>query len=132
MPLTQVWSDERLDYKPERTTQEDVEHILEESVHGKVEFVPLGSWEFNNLETVFKQFLWPFTGVHPNCESFTYLIPQEEKFVSISLFVFVRARNPLQFATLCRARVHSPREIQRAIYPGILYAVAELKLSLGR
>ncbi len=87
MPLTQVWSDERLEYKPQRTTQEDVEHILEKAVHGPVEFVPLGSWEFNNLEKAFNQILWPFTGVHPNCESFTYLIPQEGRFVSISYYL---------------------------------------------
>lgn len=87
MPLTQVWSEERLEYKPERTTQEDVEHILTDAVYGKVEFVPLGSWEFNNLEKAFGQILWPFTGVHPNCESFTYLIPQEGRFVSISYYL---------------------------------------------
>jgi 7,8-dihydro-6-hydroxymethylpterin dimethyltransferase len=87
MPLTQVWSEERLEYKPERTTQEDVEHILEKAVHGPVEFVPLGSWEFNNLEKAFNQILWPFTGVHPNCESCTYLIPQEGRFVSISYYL---------------------------------------------
>lgn len=87
MPLTQVWSEERLVYKPERTTQEDVENMIENAVGGKVEFVPLGSWEFNNLEKAFGQILWPFTGVHPNCESFTYLIPQKERFVSISHYL---------------------------------------------
>ncbi|MFH1640563.1 MAG: radical SAM protein [Candidatus Omnitrophota bacterium] len=87
MPLTQVWSQDVLEYKPERTTQEDVEHMLERAVYGKVEFVPLGSWEFNNLEKVFDQILWPFTGVHPNCESFTYLIPQEGRYVCLSYYL---------------------------------------------
>ncbi|MBU0547373.1 MAG: radical SAM protein [Candidatus Omnitrophica bacterium] len=84
MPLTQVWSDQRLQYKPERTTQEDVENIVKNAVGGKAEFVPLGSWEFHNIAKVLKQTLMPFTGVHPNCESFTYLIPQGNKYVSIS------------------------------------------------
>ncbi|MFH1413593.1 MAG: radical SAM protein [Candidatus Omnitrophota bacterium] len=84
MPLTQVWSDQRLEYKPERTTQEDVENIVKNAIGGKTEFVPLGSWEFQNIAKVFKQTLMPFTGVHPNCESFTYLIPRGNKYVSIS------------------------------------------------
>jgi len=87
MPLTQVWSEQRLDYKPQRTTQEDVENIVKDAVDGKVEFVPLGSWEFQNLAKVIQLTLLPFTGVHPNCESFTYLIPQREKYVSITHYL---------------------------------------------
>ncbi|MFH1878628.1 MAG: radical SAM protein, partial [Candidatus Omnitrophota bacterium] len=88
MPLTQVWSDERLDYTPERTTQDDVEKIVNNAVEGGgVEFIPLGSLEIRNLARIFKLRHLPFLGVHPNCESFTILISDGEKYSALSRFL---------------------------------------------
>ncbi|HNX91039.1 MAG TPA: radical SAM protein [Candidatus Omnitrophota bacterium] len=87
MPLTHVWSEERLEYKPERTTQEDVEKIVRDATDGKAEFVPLGSLEFKNLAKVFKVKHMPFLGVHPNCESFTLLVSNGKKYLSISSYL---------------------------------------------
>jgi pyruvate-formate lyase-activating enzyme len=87
MPLTQVWSEDTLDYKPERTTVEDVEKILDSSVPGKVEFVPLGSLTFDNLARLFGLRPLPFAGVHPNCESFALLVNNGTGFVAMSNYL---------------------------------------------
>ncbi|MBD3296308.1 MAG: radical SAM protein [Candidatus Omnitrophica bacterium] len=87
MPLTQVWSEDTLDYKPERTTVEDVEKTLDRSVDGKVEFVPLGSLTFDNLARLFGLRPLPFAGVHPNCESFALLVNNGSKFVAMSNYL---------------------------------------------
>jgi len=87
MPLAQVWSDERLEYEPERTTQEDVERIVDGAVEGHIDFVPLGSMEFKNLGRIFKVRNMPFVGVHPNCESFTLLVSNGKKYSSLSKYL---------------------------------------------
>ncbi|MBD3379139.1 MAG: radical SAM protein [Candidatus Omnitrophica bacterium] len=87
MPLTQVWEDDVLDYRPERTTQEDVEKIVDKAVDGKADFVPLGSLEFSNLARIFKVKHMPFMGVHPNCESFTLLISDGSKYSSLCKYL---------------------------------------------
>jgi len=87
MPLTHVWSDDVLEYDPERTTQEDVESIVDNAVEGKIDFVPLGAMEFKNLARIYKIKHMPFLGVHPNCESFTLLISNGEKYASISNYL---------------------------------------------
>lgn len=87
MPLTQVWSEGRLDYKPERTTPEDVERIVDNAVEGKVEFIPLGSLQIKNLARIFKLRHLPFLGVHPNCESFTLLVSNGKKYIALSNFM---------------------------------------------
>ncbi|MDD5633851.1 MAG: hypothetical protein PHW46_01075, partial [Candidatus Omnitrophica bacterium] len=87
MPLTHVWAESRLGYKPDRTTLEDIEKIVNDAVDGKVQFVPLGSLEFKNLARLFKLKHLPFLGVHPNCESFTLLLSNGNKYVSFSNFM---------------------------------------------
>ncbi|MFH1406644.1 MAG: radical SAM protein [Candidatus Omnitrophota bacterium] len=88
MPLIHMWKKETLDYNPERTTTEDIEHMVNDSIEGgKVEFIPLGSLVLKNLYNIFGIKKMPFVGVHPNCESITYLISDGEKFVSISSFL---------------------------------------------
>lgn len=87
MPLTQVWSEDRLDYEPERTTQEDVENIVQETLGEKTDFVPLGSMAFQNLAKVYKVKRLPFLGVHPNCESFTLLISNGQRYVPLSSYL---------------------------------------------
>jgi uncharacterized radical SAM superfamily Fe-S cluster-containing enzyme len=87
MPLAHMWSSERLDYNPERTTPEDVEELVSRVVGGKAEFVPMGSLQ---LAPIYKTVKWrnaPFLGVHPNCESITVLISDGEKFHPISAFL---------------------------------------------
>lgn len=88
MPLAQVWSDKRLDYEPERTTQEDVEKIVDAAVEGAaVDFIPLGSLEFKDLAKIFNVKYMPFMGVHPNCESFTILVSNGKKYVSLNTYL---------------------------------------------
>ncbi|MBI5395017.1 MAG: radical SAM protein [Verrucomicrobia bacterium] len=87
MPLAHMWSSERLDYNPERTTPEDVEELVSRVVGGGAEFVPMGSLE---LAPIYKTVKWrnaPFLGVHPNCESITALISDGERFHPISAFL---------------------------------------------
>jgi len=87
MPLAHMWSPDRLDYSPERTTPEDVERMVGEAVGGEVEFVPLGSLETDTLNRVLKLKSMPFVGVHPNCESLTLLISDGERYLSANTFL---------------------------------------------
>ncbi|MDD5073361.1 MAG: radical SAM protein [Candidatus Omnitrophica bacterium] len=88
MPLIHMWDAKQLDYDPERTTHEDVEHMVEDAVAGgNVEFVPLGSLFLTNLYKIYGIKNMPFLGVHPNCESITYLISDGEKYVSFSKYL---------------------------------------------
>lgn len=88
MPLIHMWDKERLDYNPEKTTLEDVEHMVNNSIAGgSVEFVPLGSFAFKNIYKIFGVKNMPFEGAHPNCESMTYLISDGEKYVSASNYL---------------------------------------------
>jgi uncharacterized radical SAM superfamily Fe-S cluster-containing enzyme len=56
-------------------------------VGGGTDFVSLGSLEFANLARIFKVKHLPFLGVHPNCESFTLLISDGEKYVPLSRYM---------------------------------------------
>jgi len=87
MPLAHMWSPERLDYSPERTTPEDVEHMVDAALGGGVEFVPLGSLDTKAFNRVLKIKDMPFVGVHPNCESITILVSDGERFLPISRFL---------------------------------------------
>lgn len=88
MPLIHMWDRKALDYDPERTTHEDVEHMVNDAVSGgNVEFVPLGSLFLTNLYKIYGIRNMPFLGVHPNCESITYLIADGEKYVSFSNYL---------------------------------------------
>lgn len=88
MPLIHVWDRRKLDYDPEKTTLEDVEHMIKGVIEGgNVEFVPLGSLSLKNLYRTLNIRNMPFVGVHPNCESITYLISDGTKFVSASNYL---------------------------------------------
>ncbi|MBP6944317.1 MAG: radical SAM protein [Candidatus Omnitrophica bacterium] len=88
MPLIHTWDKKALDYNPERTTLEDVEYMVNETIEGgNVEFVPLGSLSLKNLYRALGIRNMPFVGVHPNCESITYLVSDGTKFVSASKFL---------------------------------------------
>lgn len=88
MPLIHAWDKKKLDYDPEKTTLEDVEHLVDTSIEGgNTEFLPLGSLYLSNFYRIFKIKNMPFSGVHPNCESITYLVSDGTKFVSVSHFL---------------------------------------------
>lgn len=88
MPLAHMWDKKVLDYEPETTTHEDVEHIVNDAVAGgNVEFVPIGSLFLTNLYKTYGIKNLPFLGVHPNCESITYLISDGERYVSFSNYL---------------------------------------------
>jgi hypothetical protein len=88
MPLIHTWDKKVLDYNPERTTLEDVEYMVNATIEGgNVEFVPLGSLSLKNLYRALGIRNMPFVGVHPNCESITYLVSDGAKFVSASKFL---------------------------------------------
>jgi len=87
MPLAHMWSSERLDYNPDRTTQEDVEEMVDRMVGGGAEFVPMGSLDLHPFYKLIKWRNAPFIGVHPNCESITALISDGEKLYPISAFL---------------------------------------------
>jgi organic radical activating enzyme len=77
----------RFDYAPERTTPEDVEHLLDDAVGGGTEFVPLGSLETDLLSRVLKIKSLPFMGVHPNCESLAILVSDGERHLPVDAFL---------------------------------------------
>ncbi|MCK5160827.1 MAG: radical SAM protein [Candidatus Aureabacteria bacterium] len=87
MPLAHMWSPERLDYNPERTTPEDVEHMVDNAVGGGLEFVPLGSLDTKVFNKVLNLKDMPFVGVHPNCESITVLVSDGERLLPVSKFL---------------------------------------------
>jgi len=87
MPLAHVWQKEKLNYEPDRTMQEDIEQLIDKAAGGGVEFIPMGSLELNNIQKVLGHDVITFAGVHANCESFTYLIPQQDKLVPVSRFL---------------------------------------------
>ena len=127
MPLTQVWSESKLDYRPERTTPEDVEKIVDKAVEGKVEFVPLGSLEFKHLAKLFRVNHMPFLGVHPNCESFTLLVNNGKKFVSVNNFL---KKGAFSFVEDLRAL---DKRAEKAVKKGgsMFFPRAAIALSLG-
>jgi 7,8-dihydro-6-hydroxymethylpterin dimethyltransferase len=88
MPLIYMWDKEKFDYDPEKTTLEDVEHMVNNSVGGaNVEFVPLGSFAFKYIYKTFGVKNMPFEGAHPNCESMTYLISDGKRYVPVSNYL---------------------------------------------
>ncbi|MBN2190690.1 MAG: radical SAM protein [Candidatus Aureabacteria bacterium] len=87
MPLAHMWSPDRLDYNPERTTPEDVEELVDKVVGGGVEFIPLGSLDTGVFSKILKLKEMPFLGVHPNCESITLLVSDGKKFLPLGKFL---------------------------------------------
>jgi len=88
MPLIHAWDKKKLDYDPEKTTIEDVENMVDGAIDGgNTEFLPLGSLYLANFYRTFNIKNMPFSGVHPNCESVTYLVSDGKKLVSVSKFL---------------------------------------------
>lgn len=87
IPLTENWPEGDFEHV-ERTTLEDVEHMVERSVPGgDVEFVPAGMMhglrkarEFLKKDSRSEMLM--LGGVHPNCESMTLLISDGQRYRS--------------------------------------------------
>jgi sulfatase maturation enzyme AslB (radical SAM superfamily) len=92
IPLTENWEPGTF-HNEVRTTREDVEHMIEQSVPGgRVEFIPAGM-----LHCLKK--LWPFFktsvhsealmvgGAHPDCETITFLVSDGQAYRSVNYFL---------------------------------------------
>lgn len=92
IPLTENWPEGEFEVQ-ERTTMEDVEKILAESVAGgNVEFVPAGFvYGFRKARPFFRGDSPSETlilgGVHPNCESVALLASDGEQYRSLNHFL---------------------------------------------
>ncbi len=86
MPLTHMWSEDKLDYKPERTTQEDVEYLVSQALGTQVEFVPFGVWAvLRNIAKILDLQDPVFAGIHANCESTACLLHRGDRYVPLSV-----------------------------------------------
>ncbi len=92
IPLTENWPEGEFEVQ-ERTTMEDVEKVLAESVPGgDVEFVPAGFvYGFRKARPFFRgegpSETLILGGVHPNCESIALLASDGEQYRSINHFL---------------------------------------------
>lgn len=98
IPLTENWEPGAVE-SVTPTSREDVEHMVERAIPGGgVEFVPAGL--VHGLRKA-RSFFRPKTrseylmlgGVHPNCESFTILISDGDRYVSVNKHTKVRMRD---------------------------------------
>ncbi len=81
IPLTETWEEGEFDTDM-ATTTEDVEQIVAEAFpEGRVEFLPMGpsAWLKRTCE-FFGTAPLRFGGVHPNCETATYLLSDGERY----------------------------------------------------
>ena len=88
IPLTEMW-DPGLYETAVMTTPEDVEQILQDSFPGEpLDFIPAGL--FGRLQPARRFFgseFIHFAGVHPNCESTTFLVSDGERWRPLSQFL---------------------------------------------
>jgi tetraether lipid synthase len=92
IPLAQDW--EEGDFQAEsRTTMEDVEKMVDQAIpDGGVEFIPAGlSYWLRKPRSFFRDNphseVLLLAGVHPNCESFSFLISDGEKYHGINYYL---------------------------------------------
>ena len=92
IPLAQDW--EEGDFQAEaRTTMEDVEKMVDQAIpDGGVEFIPAGlSYWLRRPRSFFRDNphseVLLLAGVHPNCESFSFLISDGEKYRGINYYL---------------------------------------------
>lgn len=89
MPLAHTWDPAKFDLNPERITSEDIETLVSNCFpNSKAEFVPAGIFgRFPTLIKVLGVTPPPFTGAHPNCESFYILVSDGEKYAPLVDFL---------------------------------------------
>jgi MoaA/NifB/PqqE/SkfB family radical SAM enzyme len=92
IPLYESWEPGVFEVD-EHTTAEDVEKMVQAAVPGGgVDFIPAGMTHWLNVMRPFFRdrptsgFLF-FAGVHPNCESITFLIPDGETYRGINHYI---------------------------------------------
>ena len=85
IPLTETWEEGEFETDV-ATTTEDVEQIVDEAFpEGRVEFLPMGPSESLRLSLdFFGAAPLRFGGVHPNCETATYLLSDGERYRPLS------------------------------------------------
>jgi len=92
IPLTENW-EEGTFHAVETTTMEDVEKMVQDNVAGgKVEFIPAGlAYAARKMRSFFRTNPRSETlllaGVHPNCESMTWLVSNGKHFISFSHYL---------------------------------------------
>jgi hypothetical protein len=92
IPLYESWEPGVFEVD-EHTTAEDVEKMVQAAVPGGgVDFIPAGMTHWLNVMRPFFRkrttsgFLF-FAGVHPNCESITFLIPDNQSYRGINHYI---------------------------------------------
>jgi len=88
IPLTETWEEGEFETDI-ATTTEDVEQIIDEAIPDeKVEFVPAGlGYQLNRAMSFFGSARLTFGGVHPNCESMTLLLADEQRYHPLSYYL---------------------------------------------
>ncbi|KPK59524.1 MAG: hypothetical protein AMK73_08575 [Planctomycetes bacterium SM23_32] len=88
IPLTETWEEGEFEAEISTTT-EDVEQIIDEAFpEGRVEFLPMGPSAALRLPLLFFGAVpLKFGGVHPNCETATYLISDGNQFWPLSRYL---------------------------------------------
>ena len=88
IPLTETWEEGEFETDI-ATTTEDVEKIIDEAFPGeRAEFLPAGITEhMKQITRFFGGARLKFGGVHPNCESATYLFSDGERYHPIGSFL---------------------------------------------
>lgn len=89
MPLTHSWDETRFTLKPERTTMEDIEQMVDACFPDeKVDFLPAGFLaQIKSLMRALDVKPLPFLGAHPNCESMYPLISDGERYQPLSHYL---------------------------------------------
>ncbi len=89
LPLAQTWSADGFALQPERTTNEDLEVLLNDAFpEQRIEFVPAGVLgELKALMRCLNTKRPPFAGAHPNCESMYLMVSDGERFVPLSHYL---------------------------------------------
>jgi molybdenum cofactor biosynthesis enzyme MoaA len=88
IPLNETWPAGEFETDI-ATTSEDVEHIIDDAFpEGRVEFLPMGPSEsLRRSLAFFGTAPLKFGGVHPNCETATYLLTDGEQYWPLSHFL---------------------------------------------
>jgi hypothetical protein len=89
MPLAHTWDSESFDLDPGRTTNEDIEEMVDAAFpEDRVEFLPAGLiGQFESLLACLSKKTVPFMGAHPNCESVYFLISDGVRYQPVSHYL---------------------------------------------
>jgi uncharacterized radical SAM superfamily Fe-S cluster-containing enzyme len=107
IPLTETWEEGEFETDASTTT-EDVEQIINEGFPDEeVEFVPAGITEnFRAAAGFFGEAPMKFGGVHPNCESGTYLLSDGERYHALSYYLKRPVSDLAEDMVACARRIN--------------------------